>query len=290
MTNTHAETGERLFSTNQNGYQASYITSMPHQHGLSCHDYWQILIHIKGNIQLAVNDEVYHLTSDQLVIIPPYHMHGITEISSTDILQAFVSLSPDFLQFAGVRQINFEQILMEYTGSGRYCFPMTHHDADICRMLLKRISENSDVPSSWSRFSDISRLLPVLRLVIETMFNACTQEKTTGSESIMHNILVYINANYTEKLTLQSIARKFGISVSTLSHDFKEYTQRSVYGYILYRRIMSAKQRLYENTPLNEIAYECGFSDYSNFLRSFTKELGMSPSEYRKMLRNKIAE
>ncbi len=36
---------------------------------------------------------------------------------------------------------------------------------------------------------------------------------------------------------------------------------------------------------LNTIAYQCGFNDYSNFLRSFTRIAGVSPSRYRKQLR-----
>ena len=37
-----------------------------------------------------------------------------------------------------------------------------------------------------------------------------------------------------------------------------------------------------EAIPLNEVAYRCGFNDYSNFLRVFSKMAGMSPSAFRK--------
>jgi AraC-like DNA-binding protein len=39
------------------------------------------------------------------------------------------------------------------------------------------------------------------------------------------------------------------------------------------------------SASLNDIAYQCGFNDYSNFLRSFGKIVGMSPSQYRKRLK-----
>ena len=48
---------------------------------------------------------------------------------------------------------------------------------------------------------------------------------------------------------------------------------------------MLARQQIMGTASLNDIAYQCGFNDYSNFLRSFTKVIGMSPSRYRKQLR-----
>ena len=54
---------------------------------------------------------------------------------------------------------------------------------------------------------------------------------------------------------------------------------------MLYRRVMLARQQMLGDASLNDIAYQCGFNDYSNFLRSFTKIIGVSPSKYRKELR-----
>ena len=58
-----------------------------------------------------------------------------------------------------------------------------------------------------------------------------------------------------------------------------------VYNYILYRRVMLARQMMLTDLSLNAIAYQCGFNDYSNFLRMFRKLIGVSPSQFRKGLR-----
>ena len=47
---------------------------------------------------------------------------------------------------------------------------------------------------------------------------------------------------------------------------------------------MLSRQQMLGDESLNTIAYQCGFNDYSNFLRSFTKIIGVSPSAYRKQL------
>ena len=45
-----------------------------------------------------------------------------------------------------------------------------------------------------------------------------------------------------------------------------------------------ARQLMLGTDTLNAISYQCGFNDYSNFLRSFSKVVGLSPKEYRKQL------
>ena len=84
-------------------------------------------------------------------------------------------------------------------------------------------------------------------------------------------------------LTIE-LARHFGISESWLAHEFVRFTNRSVYNYILYRRVMLSRRLMLGEDSLNTIAYQCGFSDYSGFLRAFTKIAGISPSKYRKNL------
>ena len=64
--------------------------------------------------------------------------------------------------------------------------------------------------------------------------------------------------------------------------------ERSVYDYILYRRVMLARQMMLTDQSLNAIAYQCGFNDYSNFLRTFRKLIGVSPSQFRKEMKGHV--
>ena len=41
-----------------------------------------------------------------------------------------------------------------------------------------------------------------------------------------------------------------------------------------------AKSLLAEGIGVSEVCERCGFSDYSNFLKAFTKSVGISPKKY----------
>ena len=128
-------------------------------------------------------------------------------------------------------------------------------------------------------------MISLLNVVCKTMRLADPVEGEVFGSSSIQEILDYINNHYTQPIRMENLARSFGVSVSWLSHEFARFTNRSVYDYVLYRRVMLARQQMLGTASLNDIAYQCGFNDYSNFLRSFTRIVGMSPSQYRKQLR-----
>lgn len=102
------------------------------------------------------------------------------------------------------------------------------------------------------------------------------------SESLIREVTAYIDNNFNHSIKGDDLARRFGVSVSYLSHEFTRITGRSVYDYVLSRRITLARQLMETDMPLQDIAVKCGFHDYSNFLRVFRKETGVSPSVYRR--------
>lgn len=82
------------------------------------------------------------------------------------------------------------------------------------------------------------------------------------------------------------LEHEFEVFQSHMTREFAAYTGRSVYDYVIYRRILSAKELICAGRPFTEIAFECGFNDYSCFLRAFQKLTGQSPSAYKKYIKS----
>ena len=77
-----------------------------------------------------------------------------------------------------------------------------------------------------------------------------------------------------------------GFSKYHFSRLFRQYTDTTFYKYLNQKRIAHAKQLLLDNDlPVLEIAFQCGFSNLSSFLRMFKLLTGYTPSELRKMYR-----
>ena len=107
------------------------------------------------------------------------------------------------------------------------------------------------------------------------------QERGVDAENFS-KILKYVSENYTQKLSLRSLSKRFGISESHLSRSFTQKLSCSFVRYLHSLRVEHAKNRLrHSSMSILEIAYDSGFSDQRTFNRVFREWVGMTPKEYR---------
>lgn len=103
---------------------------------------------------------------------------------------------------------------------------------------------------------------------------------------IIKNVIEYINANLDKQdLNTITIAENISMSRSQLWRIFKRITGHGLSEYIKDLRMQKAALLLRNgNFRVSEIAYEVGFSDPAYFTRNFSKEFGMSPTDYAKKM------
>jgi AraC-like DNA-binding protein len=253
-----------------------------------CHDYFEFYIHISGGEYMGVENRLYTLSPNQLFVLPPFSMHGLSctrEMKNYE--RAYLNLAPEVLRVLGCGQIDPENFFRQHT-AGKVCtYQLSAADAETFISCIRKIRENQSRKSDpYERFGDYALMISLLNVICRTMRQNDPVEGEIYGSSIIQEILDYINNHYTQPIRMENLAHSFGVSVSYLAHEFSRFTNRSVYDYVLYRRIILARQQMLGDLSLSDIAYQCGFNDYSNFLRSFTKVVGMSPSQYRKNLKN----
>lgn len=102
-------------------------------------------------------------------------------------------------------------------------------------------------------------------------------------------IQAWLNRYYWKTITLEDIAKEFGMSVRTFNRRFKAAVDQSPLQYLQTIRATTAKQLLQSsNFSINEIAYKVGYQDTSHFTQIFKKIIGITPSQYRLTVRAKL--
>lgn len=278
-------------SRGRSDYEGFYgVSEGTRFYGFHCHDFYEIYLYIQGARHFGVDNSVYTMEPNQLVIIPPFRMHGFLREGSVPCYErGYLYCSSEFLNRIGCGLIDLSVLLSDQSdGPDCLIYSLAQEKAEECRELLCRLMSNSCARTPYDRFTDLTYILPFFRIILETMRNISPRMSAPAGSSGMHDVLVYVNEHFTEPLTLETLSAQCGLSVSTLSHEFMRYTHHSVYNYILYRRIMLAKQKLFEPISLSDVSLLCGFGDYSNFLRAFKKIVGISPKEYREQIQARM--
>lgn len=92
----------------------------------------------------------------------------------------------------------------------------------------------------------------------------------------------YINRNYNKAFSLSLLTQKFNCCSSTLMSCFKSEYHMTIIEYLHQVRLTQAEQMLTcSRKSVKEIAAACGFSGQNYFTRLFTKQYGISPTQYR---------
>lgn len=152
------------------------------------------------------------------------------------------------------------------------------------RALLNEFREEYD-KTKHEKLTSISYFLRLITALITT-----NKEKETpvgGDVSMkskrLHEILLYIMANYRMDISPETIAQNLHISVGYMNSILSSSLDMSIVSFINALRIAHACELLEQSSlSVEEVANSVGFNDPKYFSRIFSKVKGLSPREYRK--------
>lgn len=100
----------------------------------------------------------------------------------------------------------------------------------------------------------------------------------------LDEVTKYINKNFSNKITLESLSQHFCVSISTLCHSFKNKYGMSVFEYVLEMRFQCAHNLFisYNDITIKDAALLCGFTDVGYFCKAYKNKFGKTPTEDKK--------
>ena len=108
-------------------------------------------------------------------------------------------------------------------------------------------------------------------------------EKVANSTQRIVQLCRYLDSHFTEQIHLDDLAKLSGLQKNYLCRVFKAQTGQTILNYIIHQRLGQAMLLLRQTPrPIVEIALESGFNDLPHFNRTFHREVGKSPREYRR--------
>lgn len=102
-------------------------------------------------------------------------------------------------------------------------------------------------------------------------------------EETLSHVILYIEKNITDKMTVEDIAKQVYMSPAHLHCVFKDFYGIPLAEYVRREKLKKSMELLKEtDDKVSDIAYDVGFEHESSFIRSFKREFGMTPGEVRK--------
>lgn len=237
------------------------------------HDCHQFLYIEEGQICITIGDRVYHAGPGCLILINRFESHSI-RIESTEYRRYTVRIRPEF---SGYEDRLFSILVNR---PENFCHVLdTANDPDIPMILKQIVTEWSERQELWEK--QLECCIYSLLICLYRHYPILQQTKSE-TLTLIQAVRAQLEENYSLPVTLENLAQQYHISPSHLSHTFKKVTGQSVIGYLNACRFAAAKRLLCEtDMDISNIVSACGFSDSSNFSRSFRNMTGMTPSQFR---------
>ena len=247
------------------------------------HKYYEVLYVEKGSISYLIDDEEYIINPGDLILIPPHTEHRLLKFT-TDISSRYILLfSEKFLNKYSTHNTKLLKVFERATEEKKYILSILEKDKFTLEKLLKT---TSNILFSEGFGMDIEYISKFLKTII--IINGISIEKVDelphNNSAIVNKITKFITLNIANKILIEDIANHLALSVSRVSHIFKEETGISILKYINKRRLYLAKEFIRSGETFIEVASKCGFQDYTSFFRTFKKEYGITPGEYSKTI------
>ncbi|MBP3814818.1 MAG: helix-turn-helix transcriptional regulator, partial [Butyrivibrio sp.] len=117
---------------------------------------------------------------------------------------------------------------------------------------------------------------------LQTACSDVVSKREERSNDIIRTAMEYINDNYSKEISLDEVSRQVNISPYYFSKIFKEESGLNFIEYLTNVRIDKAKELLSgTDMSIKEVCATCGYTDPNYFSRSFKKNVGVTPTEFK---------
>jgi len=261
-------------------FQYSHVISYGSQEDefvMHNHAMYEIIYSISGNVSYVVEGEWYPLEDNSLLVISPTVPHKLVIGSDLPFERHIL-----YINHTGNNSIMNRMLSQCFGKAGRNRIGSVFFSADRTASIKSYFDSMS--LSSIQCERDTVLLTPMFAQaliagIVLSLKTSNPEKYSVGISKTVDKLLLYLNKNYTEKLSLTEIAERFHVSQDYCNRIFRKATGMTVMQYIIYCRVISARNLLNLGASAAEAGQQVGFADYSSFFRAYKKVTGRSPKE-----------
>lgn len=262
-------------------YLKSFVVNMIYRNS-HMHSDFEICLILEGSISVRTKRQEAVFSEGSIILFNPNEPHELRAINQNSVILS-LQVSPKFCTgyFPSLGSMEFDKLCLNDV--------LDEHKTRTFTDTILGISYEYFSRNPSYEFKCMSLVNTLFYFIIKLIPCHITSEaeRTRKADSLnrLKRITDYIDDNYQGKLLLSDIAHKENLSVTYLSHFFKNNLNMSFQEYLNNVRLERARQLIAQtDMKLIDICLESGFSDSRYLNRLFIKQYSCSPKEYREKL------
>ena len=249
------------------------------------HSEYEIIYFKEGTGTRFVGNNVDRYSDGDIILIGsnlPHYMKSDESDADSEALRVkgtIIQFEKDFMYHSINHYPHFVKIkkMLEEAQKGIY-FPAG------CSLKLKDLLETIPSDTGIDQITSFLQLLKEMSEVKSKRIIASSDFSTDTSydSSRIDKVISYLNKNYNRLINLEEVSSLAAMNSTAFCRFFKSKTGKSFKQYILdMRTAYACKLLLMDNMNISQISTECGFDTISHFNKTFKKNTGYTPSQYK---------
>ncbi len=239
----------------------------------------------KGKGKRHIGSHLSYFNNSQLILIGSNLPHnGFTDRLTAKGKETLVQFNPELFgkEFMTLPELNTILQLFERAKKGIIYKPE----------IKKQIGPKIEALYDQSPFNRLINLLDILQDLANAddyeLLNAdgFALETETQDNQKIDKIFKYVNTHFKEQISLDDIAEVASMTVPGFCRYFKKVTGKTFTQLVNEYRVVHATKLLSENNnSISDVAFECGFNNFSHFNKVFKAFTGKTALQYRKEMK-----
>jgi len=246
------------------------------------HDFDKIIYFISGDVEYTIEGKTYLCKEKDFIFVPHGTLHKLNMLSKKPYERIVIYLKPEYLRESN-KDVDlgncFDEVLKKECNVLH--FPLTKTE-ELYTILLTYKEEIEE-----KKFGQELLVQTIINEFLIQINRAVLQEDVRYLPNHYENskisaICKYVNKYLHNDLSINEISNALFISRYYLMHLFKKETGETLASYISSKRLAFGRSLICKGVPITEACYQCGYKEYSTFLRAYRKKYGEAPKELRK--------
>ncbi len=235
----------------------------------------EMAVILEGHTHLTVDSSEYDVRGGDVLIVFPNQIHEFRTVERETCV--LLKVNPDLLP----------ELLGQFTAT----LPQSNvvvgaaRDEDIVSLIRKI----SDTYYGEEPYKDLILRGYLLAFFCKLLQKMELRDVKSGDYHALGLIMNYCNNHSDKDLSLSVLERDLHLNKYYISHVMNSKLHIGLNDYVNSLRVSNAcKWLVKSNRTITEISDEVGFNTLRTFNRAFAKQMGMTPSEYRRSKQGKI--
>ncbi len=238
----------------------------------------------KGEFTVTVNGESFEAHEGDIILVNGGELHSMSR-RGVEVLFHSVVFYPELLDFANKNP--FQRAVLEPLKKGKLCMTRRITPQDACYAKIKKqfVRTVSAKKTDFPYAEQIIALYEFLLILYKEglLFSSESERAERDGIEVIKQAIAYIDEHISEKITLKELADCANMSEKYFCSFFSKKTGSTPIEFVNHLRIEKACELLKTHKmSVTDAALETGFESLSYFIRRFKKQMGVSPSQYKK--------